>query len=84
MHVLEQIREYHGEAYDWTPQVSAETLYQATEAGGYLLRTKIRAAIELLDQLYQYGETGETHVIDLSEESLEEDPSLETEEGSME
>ena len=52
---------------------------QATESGGYLLRTKIRAAIEFLDQLYQYGETGETRITELGKECLDDEdvPELE-------
>ena len=73
LQVLMQIQKFHGEAYDWKPEVSAETLYAATEAGGYLLRTKIRAAIELFDQLYQYGEAGKIRVTELGKESFEED-----------
>jgi hypothetical protein len=45
----------------------------ATESGGYLLRTKIRAAIEFFDQLYQYGEAGKTRITELGRESFEED-----------
>ncbi len=43
------------------------------QSGGYLLRTKIRAAIEFLDQLYQYGKAGNTTVNELGEETFEED-----------
>lgn len=76
--VLVRVQEFHGLAYRWTPQVSIDALEKATESGGYLLRTKIRAAIEFLDQLYQYGEAGETRVNELGEESYaEEVPSLE-------
>lgn len=71
--VLRQIQTLHGKAYDWTPAVSEETLYHATEGGGYLLRTKIRAAIEFLDQLYQYGEAGETRIDEVGRECLDED-----------
>ena len=71
--VLMDIQRFHGLAYGWTPEVSASTLYGATEAGGYLLRTKIRAAIEFFDQLYQYGEAGKTRVTELGKECLEED-----------
>ena len=71
--ILMSIQEFHGMAYDWNPQISADTLYKATEAGGYLLRTKIRAAIEFFDQLYQYGEAGETRITELGKESFEED-----------
>lgn len=42
-------------------------------ARGYLLRTKIRAAIEFLDQLYQYGRAGNTTINELGEETFEED-----------
>ena len=73
VNVLMSIQEFHGKAYDWHPEISAETLYQATEAGGYLLRTKIRAAIEFFDQLYQYGEAGKTKVTELGKESFEEE-----------
>ena len=70
--VLERICGLHASAYDWEPKVSAQTVYDATQAGGYLLRTKIRAAIEFLDQLYQYGEAGSTRITELGRESFEE------------
>lgn len=74
-----KIQDFHGKAYGWTPAVSAESLLNATQSGGYLLRTKIRAAIEFLDQLYQYGKAGKTIVNELGQESFEEDdvPSIE-------
>lgn len=77
--ILLRIQEFHGKAYGWTPQISAETLYRTSEAGGYLLRTKIRTAIELLDQLYQYGEAGGIRITELGKESFEEEavPELE-------
>lgn len=71
--VLMSVQSFHGRAYDWHPEVSAETIYAATEAGGYLLRTKIRAAIEFFDQLYQYGEAGKTKITELGREVLDED-----------
>ncbi|MBP3872906.1 MAG: DUF2791 family P-loop domain-containing protein [Lachnospiraceae bacterium] len=71
--ILLSIQEFHGRAYGWRPEISAETLYQSTEAGGYLLRTKIRAAIEFFDQLYQYGEAGKTKITELGEESFDEE-----------
>lgn len=73
MQVLMSVQEFHGRAYDWHPEVSAESVYAATEAGGYLLRTKIRAAIEFFDQLYQYGEAGKTRITELGRETFEED-----------
>ena len=36
-------------------------------------RTKIRAAIEFFDQLYQYGEAGKTKITELGKETFEED-----------
>ena len=78
---LLRVQEFHGQAYDWTPEVSADTLFETAQAGGgYLLRTKIRAAIEFLDQLYQYGEAGHTRIDELGHETFEEEeeiPSLE-------
>ncbi len=76
--VLEKLKEFHRRAYHWEPQVSVDTLEKITQSGGYLLRTKIRAAIEYLDQIYQYGDCSNTVITDLAEESYgEEIPSLE-------
>ena len=75
--VLYKIQDFHGKAYEWTPNVSLSSLVESTQAGGYLLRTKIRAAIEFLDQLYQYGKAGQTTVNELGEETFTEDvPSI--------
>lgn len=76
--ILKKIQVFHGRAYDWNPNISMGTILAATQSGGYLLRTKLRAAIELLDQLYQYGEAGNTRINELGQETFEEDvPSLE-------
>lgn len=76
--VLSKIQDFHGRAYDWTPNISVSSLVESTQSGGYLLRTKIRAAIEFLDQLYQYGKAGKTTVNELGEETFtEEVPSIE-------
>lgn len=76
--VLYKIQDFHGRAYGWTPDLSIDTLSEATQSGGYLLRTKIRAAIEFLDQLYQYDKAGKTVVNELGKETFTEDvPSLE-------
>lgn len=71
--VLCRIQDFHGKAYGWTPNLSAAALAASTQSGGYLLRTKIRAAIEFLDQLYQYGKAGKTTINELGEETFEED-----------
>lgn len=76
--VLCKIQDFHGKAYEWTPNLSIESLAEATQSGGYLLRTKIRAAIEFLDQLYQYGKAGNTTINELGEEVYSEDvPAIE-------
>lgn len=76
--VLCKIQDFHGKAYEWTPNLSIESLAEATQSGGYLLRTKIRAAIEFLDQLYQYGKAGNTTINELGEEVYTEDvPAIE-------
>ena len=75
--ILRKIQDFHGRAYEWTPNLSIDSLEAATQSGGYLLRTKIRAAIEFLDQLYQYGKAGKTTINELGEETFTEDlPSL--------
>lgn len=71
--ILKKVQEFHGRAYGWNPDITISTLMRATQSGGYLLRTKIRAAIEFLDQLYQYGEAGNTRIDELGKETFEED-----------
>lgn len=76
--VLEQVQEFHGQAYGWTPQLDVNEVLKATEVRGYLLRTRIRAAVEFLDQLYQYGQAGNIKINDLGEPQYLQDelPSL--------
>lgn len=76
--VLKKIQLFHGKAYNWKPNLTTETILEVMNSSGYLLRTKLRAAIEFLDQLYQYGKIGKTSINELGTESFEEDvPSLE-------
>lgn len=77
--ILEKIKDFHGKAYGWNPDVSAASLTDAASSGGYLLRTKIRSSIEYLDQVYQYGRVGETRIGELGEGNFAEEdvPSLE-------
>lgn len=74
--VLYKIQDVHGKAYGWTPNLSVSSLVESTQSGGYLLRTKIRSAIEFLDQLYQYGKAGKTTINELGEETFTEDVPL--------
>lgn len=71
--ILGKIQDFHGRAYGWSPNLSVDVLAEATQSGGFLLRTKIRAAIEFLDQLYQYGRAGRTVINELGEEVYTED-----------
>lgn len=71
--ILHQIADFHFSAYQWHMDIPESKLLSAAMNGGYLLRTRIRAAIEYLDQLYQYGSTGNVHTKTLSVESYQED-----------
>lgn len=71
--ILEKIREIHGKAYRWNADIDVALLLKASRNSGCLLRTRIRAAIELLDQLYQYGEAGEAVIGTVEEISYGED-----------
>lgn len=72
LEVLEKIIRFHGKAYAWQPQVRLQDMVSSVEDGGYLLRSKIRAAIEYLDQLYLYGKIDRSSIGTLSGESFEE------------
>lgn len=76
--VLEQVQDFHGRAYGWQPKLDVREVLKATETRGYLLRTRIRAAVEFLDQLYQYGQAGNIQINALGEPHYLEDdlPSL--------
>jgi hypothetical protein len=52
--ILSKIVLFHFKSYDWHTEVDMNDFYDKVSAGGYLLRSKIRAAIEYLDILYQY------------------------------
>ena len=70
--VFAQIIAFHGSAYDWQPQCSVEKLMEISKSGGYLLRTKIRTAIEYMDELFQYGDGAISTITELKTESFEE------------
>ena len=71
--ILAKILVYHGRAFDWEPKMDKDDFMRATDPYGYLLRTRIRAAIEMLDQLYQYGEVGDIRVGELGDIKFTED-----------
>jgi len=72
--VLQKMIVFHGRAYNWEPGMDVQELLKATENCGHLLRTKIRAAIEYLDQIYQYGQIGRSITRSLSLENFDEEP----------
>ena len=69
MNVLTKIMDFHARAYDWQPKADASELCDMAWSRGYYLRTKIRAAIEYLDQLYQYGDVGRITAGELDQET---------------
>jgi hypothetical protein len=75
LEILAGIQRYHGLAYDWHPSLDLERILNFAEKRGYLLRTRIRAVVETLDQLYQYGETDEIKINELGQTTFEEDES---------
>ena len=76
--ILQKIISFHAKAYDWQPQVNLESLLERVDKGGYLLRSKIRSAIEYLDQLYLYHSEGESSIEQLQQDRYEEDEQEET------
>ena len=74
MHVVfEKLIDFHEKAYDWKSPISADELLKEATSAGFLLRTRIRYAIECLDQLFQYGDEGTSKVEELEKESFVED-----------
>lgn len=77
--VFHKVQEFHAKAYGWDPEINVQTLYKLTSSKGYLLRTRIRAVVEQLDQIYQYGRIADIQVKTLAQPQYSEDdtPSLE-------
>ena len=73
MEVLAKIVDFHARAYGWKPGVDTDELCEMAWSCGYYLRTKIRAAIEYLDQLYQYGDMGVVGAGELEQETYAEE-----------
>ena len=75
MQILNRIVDFHTRAYAWNPGIDIADLCETAWSRGYYLRTKIRAAIEYLDQIYQYGDAVAITAGDLEQETyLEEIP----------
>jgi len=73
MSILVKIVDFHARAFDWSPVVDAAELCEMAWSRGYYLRTKIRAAIEFLDQLLQYGDAGVITAGELEQETYNEE-----------
>ena len=71
--ILDKVREFHGKAYGWNADVDMKEVLAVIEKRSNLLRTRIRAAVEFLDQLYQYGQAGNIKIDDLGQPGYEED-----------
>lgn len=76
--VMSCLLDFYSRAYDWNPSLDIQEIMKRTEHRGYLLRTRIRAAVECLDQLYEYNQLADIRINELGEVSYDEElPSLE-------
>ena len=73
LEVLLKIVDFHARAFAWKPDVNVDELGEMAWSCGYYLRTKIRAAIECLDQLLQYGDSGVITAGELEQETYNEE-----------
>ena len=75
--VMVTLLDFYTRAYDWFPKLDMNAILKRTDHRGYLLRTRIRAAVECLDQLYQYNQVADIRIDSLGEVSYDEElPSL--------
>ncbi|MFA7370714.1 MAG: BREX system ATP-binding domain-containing protein [Sphaerochaetaceae bacterium] len=68
--VIQKLIYFHGRAYDWEPNLTVGEIQKEADTTGYLLRTKIRLALECLDQAYQYGSLSKSSLQTLADESF--------------
>jgi hypothetical protein len=71
--IIEKLIDFYKRAYGWHPIINIPELYTCTDNRGYLLRTRIRAVVECLDQLYQYKLVGDIKIDELGQMHYEED-----------
>ena len=69
---MESIIDLYRRAYDRDIECDAHALTEMASRSGFLLRTKIRAAVEALDQIYQYGDIGEVQSVKVQGEDISE------------
>ncbi len=70
---IEKIIGLYEKAYDWKCPAGAEELKARVEGSGFLLRTVIRACIEVLDQLFLYGDVSEISAREVAKEDTSEE-----------
>jgi len=70
---MELLLDFYSRAYNWHPGIDMKEILKRSEHRGYLLRTRIRAAVEYLDQLYQYNQVSDIRINELGKLSYEED-----------
>lgn len=73
---IKSIMEIYQEAYSWKAPCTEYDVLERVKKAGYLLRTKIRASIEVLDQLYLNGAFDDVEATAVTGDDLEEDASL--------
>jgi hypothetical protein len=71
--VMATLLDFYCRAYDWFPGLDINAIVKRTDHRGYLLRTRIRAAVECLDQLQQYNQVADIKINTLGEVSYEEE-----------
>ena len=72
-HIIEKLIDFYKRAYNWYPDINIPELYASIDNKGYLLRTRIRAVVECLDQLYQYKLIGDIRIDEIGPPHYEED-----------
>ena len=71
--VMEKLKDFYQRAYGWMPELDMAEIVKNTDARGYLLRTRIRAAVECLDQLYLHNQADDICIDELGIASYDED-----------
>ncbi len=69
---ITSIVDLYKRAYDRDIECDIQSLVEVASKSGFLLRTKIRAVIEALDQIYQYGNMGSVEASKVQGEDLSE------------
>lgn len=69
---ITSIVDLYRKAYDKDIECDTDVLLEVASKAGFLLRTKIRAVIEALDQIYQYGNMGDVEASLVQGEDLSE------------